>query len=201
MLNNHLLFFVINLNPFVSNWIKQIVFTDKVVQRYWEGCNFNGDDIWVLKEKLKSLKSALKLWNREVFGDMNYKKQKIITEISKLDIEDEYGNLSLAGRLERNKLLAELRLVVYQLEVQAKQKSRAKWMAEGDLNTRYFHQINKWRRIKNNFRGLHMAHGWCEEPTIVKEGICNQFKDKFSEKSSLLLSWTILNSLELMQVL
>jgi len=147
------------------------------------------------------LKSALKLWNREVFGDMNYKKQKIITEISKLDIEDEYGNLSLAGRLERNKLLAELRLIVYQLEVLAKQKSRAKWMAEGDINTRYFHQINKWRRIKNSFRGLHMAHGWCEEPTIVKEGICNQFKDKFSEKSSLLLSWTILNSLELMQVL
>jgi len=34
----------------------------------------SGDDIWVLKEKLKMLKVDLKIWNKKVFGDINFKK-------------------------------------------------------------------------------------------------------------------------------
>jgi len=51
-------------------------------------------------------------------------------------------------------LLVKLKLVNYQLEVLVKQKLGAKWIKEEDVNTKYFHRTIKWRRLKNNIRGL-----------------------------------------------
>lgn len=59
----------------------------------WEEYQVNGTDIWIMKEKLKCLKSELKKWNKEIFGDINTKKQQIITFIRALDLEDENSNL------------------------------------------------------------------------------------------------------------
>jgi len=38
-----------------------------------------------LKEKLKKLKYDLKLWNKEVFGIIGFKKQSLSEEIENLD--------------------------------------------------------------------------------------------------------------------
>jgi len=44
------------------------------VSNLWADYMVSGDDIWVLKEKLKMLKVDLKIWNKKVFGDINFKK-------------------------------------------------------------------------------------------------------------------------------
>jgi len=70
-----------------------------------------------------------------------------------LDLDDENNQLGQEGREERRKLLAELYVVSYQIEVLAKQKSRTRWLEEGDLNTKSFHRSVKWRRAKNSIKG------------------------------------------------
>ncbi|XP_071713687.1 uncharacterized protein [Rutidosis leptorrhynchoides] len=42
-----------------------------------------------------------------------------------------------------------------------KQKARVKWALEGDENTKYFHNIVKRKRNKNNIRGLVVDGSWC----------------------------------------
>jgi len=49
----------------------------------------NDNDIWVLKEKLKSLKRDLKQWNNKLFRDINRIKSHIISSIKNLDLIDE----------------------------------------------------------------------------------------------------------------
>jgi len=44
--------------------------------------------------------------------------------------------------------MTELRLVIYQLEVSVKQKSKAKCLVVENLNTRYSHIKIKWWRLK-----------------------------------------------------
>jgi len=70
---------------------------------------------------------------------------------------------------------------MFQLETLSKQKSHAKWLAEGGLNTSYFHRAVRWRRIKNKISGLHLENGWCEDPKRVKDEIRNKFRIRFAE--------------------
>jgi len=63
-----------------------------------------------------------------------------------------------------------------------KQKARVKWQEVGDLNTRYFHTMLKWRRVKNTIRGLYIDGEWNEELSRVKDEIKNQFRQRLRIK-------------------
>jgi len=46
----------------------------------------SGNEIWILKEKFKRLKWDLKIWNKDMFGDINKSKNQIMVTIRHLDI-------------------------------------------------------------------------------------------------------------------
>lgn len=48
------------------------------------------------------------------------------------------------------------------------QKSRIKWLKEGDMNTKFFHLMVNWRRKKNEIKGLFIEDIWYEQPMVVK---------------------------------
>jgi len=43
---------------------------------------------------------------------------------------------------------------LHQSDVLAKQKSTAKWLVEGQLNTKFFYKMINWERVKNSIRGI-----------------------------------------------
>ena len=45
-----------------------------------------------------------------------------------------------------------------------RQKSRSKWIKEGDNNTSYFHRIINYSRRRNAVRGLLIDGSWVENP-------------------------------------
>jgi len=47
------------------------------VIKCWQVQNENGNEMWILKEKLKTLKLSLKAWNKDVFGHMHRNKDDI----------------------------------------------------------------------------------------------------------------------------
>ena len=47
----------------------------------------------MLANKLKALKEDLKIWNREVFGDVRCKKRSIMGELMDLDVKELLGGL------------------------------------------------------------------------------------------------------------
>lgn len=53
---------------------------------------------YILKEKLKVLKGALKRWNNEVYGDVDVKIQVLVEEISTVDLKSERGGSRVVGR-------------------------------------------------------------------------------------------------------
>ena len=58
-------------------WMKEDDFKD-LLRSWWMGFQFGGSFNFNLFEKLKALKASLKIWNREVFGNIIARKELVI---------------------------------------------------------------------------------------------------------------------------
>lgn len=84
---------------------------------------------------MKNTKLALKAWNKDVFGNVQHRIKQIKQEIQKLQempqhqqvLEEEHmAQKTLDTLLKREELLW-------------RDKSKVRWIDEGDANTRFFH--------------------------------------------------------------
>lgn len=112
--------------------------------------------MFVLKEKLKKLKSNLKIWNRDVFSNVIQIGEVLQKKIQELDARDDEGVLDEEGREEMRTLLAKKKKHrnLFKQEVIIHQKARLKWLKHGDLNSKFFHLDVKWRRVRKGFNDL-----------------------------------------------
>lgn len=62
-----------------------------------------------------------------------------------------------------------------------RQKTRIRWDAEGDENSKFFHSFIKKRNNKCNLRGLMVDWVWCEDPKVIKAEMARHYKKLFSE--------------------
>ncbi|WJX46635.1 beta-amyrin 28-monooxygenase [Trifolium repens] len=62
------------------------------------------------------------------------------------------------------------------------QRSRSKWLKEGDLNSKFFHNCIKSRLRRNMLVALRTQHGWVEGPSQVREEVVSYFRNHFSNE-------------------
>lgn len=120
-------------------------------------------------EALNGLRVRLKRWNREVFGDINKRKELLVNEIKSVqDLLDVSQSDELLHKEEE--LIKELDVVMEQEEIVWFQKSREKWISEGDRNTKYFHTSTIIRRRKNRIEMLKNNDGvWISDPKELED--------------------------------
>ena len=100
----------------------------------------------MIKERLKLLKVKLKRWNKECFGDLNKLNMEVVNELNEVDKKDEESGLSEEEIVLRRKLLEEFWKVSTKYEFLMHQKSKKKWIKEGDDNTKFFHSTINGRK-------------------------------------------------------
>jgi len=88
-------------------WQKDSRFKE-FVSLSWSSYKVGGRGIFVFKEKLKKLKSNLKGWNKEVFGNVNQACVEIQKRLDELDAQDDEDGLDEVEREERKSLFAKL---------------------------------------------------------------------------------------------
>ncbi|XP_058726606.1 uncharacterized protein LOC131597964 [Vicia villosa] len=132
---------------------------------------------FVLKEKLRLLKDKLKVWNKEVFGRIELELEECVHDINLADDRlDTNSSSSFLANFEMRKeangnFWKNLRIK----ENMFIQKSRIKWLKEGDANSGFFHKVMKQRRRQNHLGPINTPG---EE---VKEEVWNHFGNKFIE--------------------
>ncbi|XP_058756958.1 uncharacterized protein LOC131630185 [Vicia villosa] len=62
------------------------------------------------------------------------------------------------------------------------QKSRLKWLNDGDFNSRYFHRVMRERRSKNYIGSLNTPNGMVTAVGDVKDAVRGHFGLKFKEE-------------------
>ncbi|XP_071689016.1 uncharacterized protein [Rutidosis leptorrhynchoides] len=155
----------------------------KIVEEAWNQ-NVDGYRLdCVFRDKLKNVKFALKEWSKVTYGSIDVE----IEDLKKksIDWELKAENRALTNDeidmwLDCRKKWIDKEKIITNM---AKQKSRAKWIHDGDENSKYFHSMIKRRHSKRNIRGLNINGSWCEDPCEVKNAAFCHFKALFEKRS------------------
>lgn len=65
-------------------WFEHKDFSD-LIDSWWKSYDVQGDPDVILAKKLSLLKADIKKWNKEVFGCMETKKNKVLERLEQID--------------------------------------------------------------------------------------------------------------------
>ncbi|XVE60134.1 hypothetical protein DITRI_Ditri05aG0102900 [Diplodiscus trichospermus] len=124
-------------------WLKHGDFLQVVKDSYIQ--KIFGNPLQRLVHKLKRLKTALKLWNKNLFRDIHEKVKEFqhrLEAVQKRILEDPSDHLI---RVE-TAISTSLGEALLQQERFFKEQSQIKWLKEGDSNTELFHKVVNMRK-------------------------------------------------------
>ena len=167
---------------FENMWFKVEGFKD-LIRNWWRWIEVSGSASFRLSAKLKELKQKLKVWNREVFGNLECNKEAALQQVEYWDrVEGERSLIveELACKKEAKEGYAKW---VDLEETHWRQASRELWLKSEDRNTGYFHRMASAHRRANYMDKIKINGVRLTEEREIKEGVANAFQQQFSESS------------------
>ncbi|XP_058741401.1 uncharacterized protein LOC131613777 [Vicia villosa] len=90
-------------------------------------------------------------WNNNVFGHVELKDEDTVKELNRLDNNSTIPDSGFLGMMHVDREAAVKKVwdsIHYKKSIQ-RQKARIRWIKDGDLNTRFFHNVIKVRERRN----------------------------------------------------
>eukprot|EP00253_Pinus_taeda_P011292 PITA_11292 len=149
-------------------WLRDLGFIKKM-EEWWTQSSVQGKGkMHTFQLKLKELKGRIKKWNKEEFGNILEEKQKLEGEMESLQHKIITEGRTEESIREEGIILGKLEERRKQEEVLWRQKSRIKWLREGERNTKFFHQAMIQHRQRNRILSIKDQNG---ERVVEQEGI------------------------------
>lgn len=120
-----------------------------MIKEWWKEIRIEGWEGFKLAAKLKVLKSKIKEWAKNHFGDVEKMKETILGEILALDKTEEEIRLSPSDQNRRLVLKEEYQRKVREEETRWKQRSKCQWLNYSDENTKFSHGVASTRSSIN----------------------------------------------------
>ncbi|XP_027158272.1 uncharacterized protein LOC113759893 [Coffea eugenioides] len=163
---------------FINAWTDHEDFLGVVKESWQQECVRS--PMQVLCSKLQRLKRHLQLWNKDRVGKFSDNVKKVEEELGKLERCLEEGGFEDA-HLELQQVQVALRRALAMEESLWKQRSRIKWLALGDCNTKFFHSVVKQRRMQSVIHRIKNCNGeWVNEDALIGAEAVRYFSSLFS---------------------
>jgi hypothetical protein len=166
---------------FESAWLLEKTYLNMMKQ------SWNQDNS--MSANLNNVEQGIKRWKFQSIDHILYKKKELMARINgvqrTMQVEHNSGRLK---RLEQ-KLQNELNDILHKEELMWFQRSRAKWLIDGDRNTRYYHLKTVNRRKKNNITMLKDSNGnWVEDIDQIRH-LVNEYYINLFDESIMSRAW------------
>ena len=157
---------------------------DAFVREIWRSSQVSGWGGYVLKEKLKLMKLALKDWHQRHSQNLPARILTLKDKIASLDLKGESTALSDGEIQELHGLLENLFSLSRINSSICCQQSRVKWFKEGDANSKYFHRVMSSRRSRNAIPCFLVNGALVEGEENVRNAVFNHFRTHFQPVQS-----------------
>nr|CAN79448.1 hypothetical protein VITISV_004425 [Vitis vinifera] len=165
---------------FENMWLKIDGFKDLVRSR-WNGYSVEGYSSHCIAEKLKALKKDLKIWNKEVVGNVSSNRAEAFARLQCWEAKEKENPLNLEDMEAKNLALEDYKKWALMEETSWRQKSREIWLKEGDKNTKYFHKMAN-ARVRRNFLSKIRVNGvTLSSIEDIKDSVCRTYQSLLSE--------------------
>ncbi|XP_020671696.2 uncharacterized protein LOC110091790 [Dendrobium catenatum] len=161
-----------------------------IIARVWRK-EYQGSDMEILNKKCKKALKELFYWSKARIRDFSLEKEKLKEEISQIHEEE-----ASVGWLTEEKLwmlrskVKELNLVLSRLNTWWRQRANAKWIEEGDTNSKFFHSFANTRRNGKRISQIKNDEGvLTEDPEELHKEFYNFFQNKWKKRSCCTVNW------------
>jgi hypothetical protein len=165
---------------FENMWLKEEGFVERV-RGWWAAYNFQGTPSFIFAKKLKALKGDIINWNKTVFGNVGALIKERVDELKALERSAEREGLSEEERVRKGQLCRDLERALLQEEISWRQKSRIKWLKEGDKCTKFFHLMANSNKRYNTIDSLNINGVLSSNQVAIREHAVNFFESMFAE--------------------
>lgn len=152
---------------------------DEFVREKWASFNIDGWGGYVLKQKLKFLKNSLKEWHCLHSQNLEGKMAEVKDRIAVLDAKGESFLLQDNEVIELHGLSANYHSLARVHNSICWQKSRMKWLKEGDANSKFFHGVMNHRRRHNTISMVSVGGVNVEGVHNIRSATFNHFSNFF----------------------
>ncbi|PNY03410.1 ribonuclease H [Trifolium pratense] len=150
-----------------------------VISHSWNERVDVGCPMFVLNSKLKRLKTKLKFWNKEIFGNVHNYVSAAEAHLQHIQIQiQNYGHNDQLMKLEKD-AQADLDIALDRQEVFWKERSKIKWQLEGDRNTAYFHRMAKIKNTTKIISSLKHGNTTLTDPSQISDHVVEYYKTLF----------------------
>lgn len=135
-----------------------------------------------ISKKQKLVKERLKLWNKNEFGFIEENIINLEKKIMSLDSIANGRALDDDELISRKMAQLDLWTWLKRKETYWAQNLRAKWLKEGDRNTKFFHTLASIRRCKNTITNLFINGTNVVHPAGIRQEAVTYFRNIFKKE-------------------
>ncbi|XP_050236069.1 uncharacterized protein LOC126686057 [Mercurialis annua] len=138
---------------------------DNFVKESWNSVCSSSNN---LTQRLRELRTRIKNWNANIFGDQNKKIKDLNCAILAKEVAADYRQLSVEEESDLAILKNELWVSEKRIESLWIQKSRLNWSLSGDRNTKFFHSIASQHHRNNHISSIQVEDSLFAEPADIR---------------------------------
>jgi len=145
----------------------------------WKSFDVSGWGGFVLKEKFKLIKAALKEWHVSHTRNLSGKIASLKDRQAVLDGKAEGFDLSDEESAELYGVSMDIHSLSRLNTSICWQQSRLTWLREGDANSKYFHSVLASRKRRNNIMSFYVNGVVVEGVQLVRQAVYSHFASHF----------------------
>jgi hypothetical protein len=154
------------------------------VRGWWASYQFLGTPSFILAKILRALKGDIKNWNTSIFGNVGALIKERVDELKALEIAAEGGGLSEVERERKSLLCRDIERALLQEKISWRQKSKVKWLKEGDKCTKFFHMMANSNKRFNTIDSILIDGSLSSNLEAIREHATSFYESMFMESMS-----------------
>lgn len=149
----------------------------------WKSLRVEGWGGYVLKERFKLIKRALKEWHLSHSQNLSVKISSLKDRLAELDSKGEVDELSEGECGEVHDVSATIHSLSRLDNSICWQQSRNKWLREGDANSKFFHSVTSSRRRHNTLCSILVEGVRIEGVEPIRQAVFTHFESHFKSQN------------------